>query len=74
MIKLVQEKLRSNPKYVEYLHTHSYWYKNLNRDINSFKEFEKEVKSFYKLYPKDKIEKALNILNMVETILSTING
>lgn len=74
MIKLVQEKLRSNPKYVEYLHTHSYWYKNLNRDINSFKEFEKEAKSFYKLYPKDKIEKALNILNMVETILSTING
>ena len=74
MIKIVQEKLRSNPKYLEYLHTHSYWYKKLNRNFKYFKEFENEVKTNYKLYPRDKVEKALNILDTLQTILSTING
>ena len=74
MIRIVQEKLKSNPKYVEYLHTHSYWYKKLNRGFKYFEEFEKEAKGAYKLYPGDKIEKALNVLDTIQTILSTING
>jgi len=74
MIKIVQEKLRSNPKYVTYLRTHSYWYKNLNRDLKYFQEFENEVKTAYKLYPQDRIEKALNLIETLQTILSTING
>ena len=74
MIRIVQEKLKSNPKYLEYLHTHSYWYKKLNRDFKYFNEFEQEAKAFYKLYPQDRIEKALNILDTLGTILSTING
>ena len=74
MIKLIQERLKSNPHYLEYLHTHSYWYKKLNRDYKYFKEFENEVKTVYKLYPKDKAEKALNLLNMLQTIISTVNG
>ena len=74
MIRIVQEKLKSNPQYLEYLHTHSYWYKKLNRDSKYFKEFESEVKRVYKLYPRDKVEKALNVLNTLQTILSTMNG
>ena len=74
MISFIQGKINSNPKYLEYLHTHSYWYKYLNRDIRYFKDFEAEAKSFYKLYPSDKIEKALNFLDTMQTILSTING
>lgn len=74
MIRITQEKIRSNPKYLEYLHTHSYWYKKLNRDFNYFKEFENEVKKEYKLYPSDKIERAVNLLDTLSTILNTING
>ncbi len=74
MIRIVQERIKSNPKYLEYLHTHSYWYKKLNRDFRYFKEFEAEAKTYYKMYPKDKVEKALNILNTIQEILSTING
>ena len=74
MIRITQESIKSNPKYLEYLHTHSYWYKKLNRDFKYFKEFENEAKDFYKLHPKDRIEKAINILNTLETILTTING
>ena len=74
MIRIVQEKIKSNPKYLEYLHTHSYWYKNLNRDFKFFKEFESEAKTAHKLYSKDKIERALNLLDTLNTILSTLNG
>ncbi len=74
MIRIVQDKIKSNPKYIEYLHTHSYLYKKLNRDINYFNEFETEAKKFYKLYPHDRVEKALNLLDTLQTILSTING
>ena len=74
MIKIIQDKLKNNPKYLEYLHTHSYWYKKLNRDIKYFNEFENEVKKAYKLYPHDRIEKALNIIDTLQTILTTING
>ena len=74
MIKITMEKIRSNPKYLEYLHTHSYWYKELNRDFKYFNEFESEAKRFYKLYPSDRIEKALNILDTIGTIITTLNG
>lgn len=74
MIKTVQEKIKSNPKYLEYLHTHSYWYKKLNRDLKYFKEFEAEAKTAYKLYPQDRLEKALSLIETMQTILSTING
>lgn len=73
MIKTVQQKLKQNPKYVEYLHTHSYWYKNLNRNPLSFKQFEEEVKINYKLRPTDKIEKTLGMLDVIQSILSSMS-
>ena len=74
MIRLMQEKIKDNSKYIEYLHTHSYWYKKLNRDIKYWDEFESEVKREYKMYPVDRIEKAISILDTLQTILGTING
>lgn len=73
MIKSVQQKLKENPKYLEYLHTHSYWYKNLNRNPANYKIFEEEVKTNYKLRPSDRIEKTINMLDMVQTILGTMS-
>lgn len=73
MIKNIQQKIKSNPKYVEYLHTHSYWYKNLNRNPTLFKDFEEEVKINYKLRPSDRIEKTINMLDTLQTILGTLS-
>lgn len=42
--------------------------------MNYFKEFEREIKSEYKLYPSDKLEKAISLIDTLGTILSTING
>ena len=46
----------------------------MNRDFKYFNEFEAEVKKEYKLYPQDRIEKALSLIDTLQTILATING
>lgn len=68
----LQFKFRNNPNYLKYLREHSYWYKYLNRDPNSFKIFENEVKEYYKLRPTDKIERILNGIEMIESIVTTL--
>lgn len=67
-----QFKLKNNPLYIKYLRENSYWYKILNREPNSFKNFEEEVKINYKLRPSDRISQALDYIEMFETIVSTL--
>lgn len=71
MILPLQFKIKENPYYMRYLRSHSYWYKLLNRDYNSFKMFEEEVKREYRLTSADKFENMLNTLEMAQKILST---
>lgn len=68
----LQFKIKENEYYKTYLREHSYWYKTLNRDPNTFKAFEEEVKEFYGLRPVDRITKALNTIEMVQSIMSTL--
>ena len=68
----IQFKLKSNPLYIKYLHENSYWYKILNRDPNEFNNFVSELKINYKLRPQDKISKALDTVEMVSTIISSL--
>ena len=67
-------KIKSNPLYLRYIHENSYWYKILNRDPNLFLKFDSEVKSYYKLRPSDKIEKAISTFEMINTIISTLKS
>ena len=67
-----QFKLRSNPLYIEYLHQNSYWYKILNRNPNKINDFVTEVKNTYHLRPTDRIKKALDTVDMLSSILSSV--
>ena len=67
-----QFKLKNNPLYIKYLRENSYWYKILSREPNSFRTFEEEVKINYKLRPEDRISQALDYIEMIETIMSTL--
>lgn len=67
-----QFKIKNNPLYIKYLRENSYWYKILNREPNSFKLFEEEVKKNYKLRPTDRISQALDYMEMIESIMSTL--
>ena len=65
----LQFKLKSNPMYLNYLHTSSNWYKYLNRNPDSFNDFIEEVKAAYKLRPQDKIDKIMNALDVLNIIM-----
>lgn len=65
-----QFKIKSNPNYVKYLRENAHWYKYLNRDPASFTQFEEEVKERYGLRTQDKINKMLDTIEMISTLVS----
>ena len=72
MILDIQFRIKNNPRYLQYIRDHSYWYKILNRDPLMFRAFEDKVKEDYKLRTTDKITKALNTIELVQNIVSSL--
>ena len=71
MILDVQFKIKNNPYYQRYIRENSYWYKILNREPNRFKEFEEQAKKRYGLRPADKLNRMLETVEMLQTIMSS---
>ena len=65
-----QFKLKNNPKYIDFLHHTSYWYKKLNRNSTNFTEFENDVKDKMQLRITDKISEVASAIDMLTTFLS----
>lgn len=72
MVLELQFKIKNNPNYLRYLHEHSNWYKELNRNPNAFPAFEERVKEEYRLRPSDKLEQMINTIDMLQTVISTL--
>ena len=72
MILDVQFKLKSNPKYQQYIRENSHWYKILNRNPELFYKFEEKVREDYKLRTSDKISKAISTIEMIQNIVSSM--
>lgn len=68
----IQFKIKSNPMYVQYLHENSEWYKILNRNSSMFNVFEESVRRDYKLRASDKIIKALDTIEMLQNVFSSL--
>lgn len=71
MILDIQFKIKNNPHYQRYIRNNSYWYKILNREPNRFKEFEEQVKTEYGLRPTDKLNRMLETVEMLQTLMSS---
>lgn len=67
-----QIKIRNNPYLYQYLRDNSSWYKALNRDPNSIKQMEVEMKNAYKLNLTDKIETLNQKIEMVRTFIDIL--
>ena len=67
-------KLKSNPEYINYLHTHSYWYKYLNRDPAYFNDFIKEYKEYNKIIKNNRIKDTINTIDALLSVVSTLNS
>lgn len=68
----IQFKIKNNPYYTKYIRENSYWYKTLNRNPFLFKTFEEEVKTNYHLRPTDRISKALDTIELLQNVVSTL--
>ena len=68
----LQFKIKNNPYYIRYLRENSNWYKILNRNPQMFQVFEEEVKDKYELRPSYRISKALDTINMIQNVISSL--
>lgn len=66
----IQYKIKNNKYYLKYLRENSNWYKYLNRNPSNFKLFEEEVKNVYKLRPTDKISRAIDTFELLQTLFT----
>lgn len=71
MVVDLQFKIKNNPSYRQYLREHSYWYKTLNRDPTTFQTFVEEVKDAYHLRPADRLTKALETIEIMQSLMSS---
>lgn len=69
MNKEVLNKLKSDPKYLKFLRQNSSWYKILNRDPNSYNDFQKAMKEKYKLRTIDKIDNFVTSVDLITKVL-----
>lgn len=67
-----QIKIRNNPYLYRYLRDNSSWYKNLNRNPNSIKQLEEQMKNAYKLNLTDKIDHINHKIEMVRTFMDLL--
>ena len=65
----IMYKIKQDKKHYDYLRSHTYWYKYLNRGSSYYKEFLNSYKNFKK---NDKINKTNNILETVDTVNSIL--
>ncbi len=69
---LLQQKLEEDAKMAALLKENSYWYKELNRDSDNYKNFVKAMKDKYHLKVTDKISDAIDNMDIITGILENL--
>lgn len=70
-LELIQ-KIKNDKKMYDLLKLNSYWIKDLNRDPNNYKRFVQEMKTKYRLRTTDKINDAIDNIELIKTVLDTL--
>lgn len=69
---ILQQKLAEDTKMAELLKLNSYWYKALNRNSENYKNFVNAMKEKYHLKMTDKINDAIDNIDIITGILDTL--
>ncbi len=69
---LLQQKLSEDQKMAMFLKENSYWFKELNRNSDNYKNFIKVMKEKYHLKVSDKINNAMDSIDIISGILDTL--
>lgn len=65
-------KIENDINLKKFLREHSYWYKQLNRDSNNFNSFVADMKVKYKLTVEDRINKMVDGMGMIQSLLDVL--
>ena len=65
-------KIKNNQKHYDYLRTHSYWYKYLNRDSLNYKAFLNDYKKYNREITTNKVNDTINNIDMMTNILNVL--
>ena len=65
-------KINVDPIQKQFLRENSYWYKYLNRNSKYYGPFINEMKTKYKMTTTDKINKAIDNINMLNNFLDVL--
>lgn len=68
----LQNKLNEDKKFKKYLEENSTYIKYLNRNPEYYREFIKEMKVLYKERTTDKLNDAINTIDIVSSLLDTL--
>lgn len=68
----IKIRIDSNPNLKRFLKENSYWYNHLNRNPNSIKYMEEEMKKRFNLTPEDKLKKMNNNITIVKEFLDIL--
>lgn len=69
----LQEKYENNKNFKRYLDENSQYVKYLNRNPEYYKEFLRIMKDQYKEKTTDKINDAINTIDIISQVIDTIN-
>ncbi|MCI8347319.1 MAG: hypothetical protein HFJ12_05200 [Bacilli bacterium] len=64
--------VKSNPNIYRYLRENSYWYKSLNRNPESIKQLELEMRNRYKLTAEGRLEKLNNSMSLIRSFMDVL--
>lgn len=73
MVLEVQKKILETPKMYQYLKENSFYIKYLNRDPTFYNQFVKNMRELYHDRVTDKIGDALDNLDLITHVLSSLN-
>ncbi len=68
----LQYKIKADFNQIKFLRENSFWYKYLNRGDVYYKDFLSDMKDKYKMKPTDKIAKAVDNINMINSFLDVL--
>ena len=65
-------KIKQNKKHYNFLRTHSYWYKYLNRNSSNYEKFIQEYKKYSRETTTNKVNDTINNIDMVTNIIKVL--
>ncbi len=68
----IQIRISNDINLKRFLRENSYWYKELNRNEDSFRFFVEDMKIKYKLTTSDKINRTMDNISMIQSFLEVL--